>query len=38
VTLSVAENAADIPRSVEQGVDQLYQALLNFLALITDCP
>lgn len=33
VTLSVAEKAADIPTSVEQGIDQLYQALLNFLAL-----
>lgn len=33
VMLSVAEKAADIPVSVEQGIDQLYQALLNFLAL-----
>jgi vitellogenic carboxypeptidase-like protein len=33
VTLSVAKDSADIPRSVEQGVAQLYQALLNFLAL-----
>jgi cathepsin A (carboxypeptidase C) len=33
VMLSVAQEKADIPRSVEQGVLQLYQALLNFIAL-----
>lgn len=33
VTLSVAEKAADIPADVDVGIDQLYQALLNFLAL-----
>jgi vitellogenic carboxypeptidase-like protein len=33
VTLSVAQKEADIPTTVEQGVDQLYQALLNFIAL-----
>lgn len=33
VMLSVAQREADIPTSVEQGVAQLYQALLNFIAL-----
>jgi vitellogenic carboxypeptidase-like protein len=33
VTLSVAQKEADIPTSVEQGIAQLYQALLNFIAL-----
>lgn len=33
VTLSVAQKEADIPTSVEQGIAQLYQALLNFVAL-----
>ena len=33
VMLSVAQDEADIPTSVEQGIAQLYQALLNFIAL-----
>lgn len=33
VMLSVAKDKADIPTSVEQGIAQLYQALLNFFAL-----
>ena len=33
VTLSVAHDANDIPNTVEQGIDQLYQALLNFIHL-----
>src|SRR6218665_3802587 len=33
VTLSHAEKVADIPANVDVGIDQLYQALLNFLAL-----
>jgi cathepsin A (carboxypeptidase C) len=33
VTLSVAQEASDIPRTVEQGIDQLYQALLSFAKL-----
>jgi vitellogenic carboxypeptidase-like protein len=33
VMLSVAEQKSDIPSSVEQGIAQLYQALLNFVAL-----
>lgn len=33
VMLSVAKDKQDIPKSPEQGIDQLYQALLNFLEL-----
>jgi vitellogenic carboxypeptidase-like protein len=33
VMLSVARDEADIPKSVEQGIHQLYRALLNFMAL-----
>ena len=33
VMLSVAPDEADIPKSVEQGIAQLYRALLNFMAL-----
>lgn len=33
VTLSVAKKASSIPRTVEEGIAQLYQALLNFLDL-----
>ncbi len=32
VTLSFAENDADVPKTVEQGIAQYYQALQNFLA------
>jgi vitellogenic carboxypeptidase-like protein len=31
VTLSFAKDPADIPKTVEQGIDQYYQSLLNFL-------
>lgn len=33
VTLSFAKNANDVPKTVEQGIEQLYQALLNFVHL-----
>jgi cathepsin A (carboxypeptidase C) len=33
VTLSFANDPSAIPHSVEQGIDQLYHALLNFIAL-----
>jgi vitellogenic carboxypeptidase-like protein len=33
VTLSVAQQVTDIPQTVEQGIAQLYQALLNFVEL-----
>lgn len=33
VTLSEAQVADAIPKTVEQGIDQLYQAFLNFLAM-----
>jgi vitellogenic carboxypeptidase-like protein len=33
VTLSAAKNKGSIPRTVEEGIEQLYQALLNFLDL-----
>ncbi len=33
VTLSFAKDPSAIPHSVEQGIDQLYHALLNFVAL-----
>jgi vitellogenic carboxypeptidase-like protein len=32
VTLSFAENDADVPKSVEEGIDQYYRALQSFLA------
>jgi vitellogenic carboxypeptidase-like protein len=32
VTVSAAKHASDVPRSVEQGVAQLYRALSNFIA------
>ena len=33
VTLSAAKKKSSIPRTVEEGIEQLYQALLNFLDL-----
>ena len=33
VMVSVAQDKADIPKSVEQGIAQLYQSLLNFFEL-----
>jgi cathepsin A (carboxypeptidase C) len=33
VTLSVAQEVRDIPQTVEQGIAQLYEALLNFIEL-----
>ena len=33
VTLSVAKKKSSIPRTVEEGIEQLYQSLLNFLDL-----
>ena len=33
VTLSAAKNKSSIPHTVEEGIEQLYQALLNFLDL-----
>jgi vitellogenic carboxypeptidase-like protein len=32
VTLSFADDDADVPKSVEEGIDQYYRALQNFLA------
>ncbi|OAM51798.1 hypothetical protein A7981_10055 [Methylovorus sp. MM2] len=33
VTLSVEQQTSDVPKTVEQGIEQLYQALLNFFDL-----